>query len=143
MALKEKFEKYEDLLAEKDRIEKQDKEIKEKIESMKSDIIQEMIDEETPSIQIGNYAYSLQEKTKYSKKSEADLAAAGVNFFTVLRQNGFGDLITETVNARTLSSAMSELADKNDGELPDDLASVVSKYEFSDIARRKATRKKK
>ena len=47
----------------------------------------------------------------------------------------------ETVNPRSLQSAMKEIADENDGELPPELDEVVSSYEMTDIARRKSTNK--
>lgn len=38
-------------------------------------------------------------------------------------------------------SAMKEIAEENDGELPPELDEVVSSYEMTDIARRKSTNK--
>lgn len=58
-----------------------------------------------------------------------------------MREQGLGDLIKETVNPRSLQSAMKEIADENDGELPPELDEVVSSYEMTDIARRKSTNK--
>ena len=42
---------------------------------------------------------------------------------------------------RSLQSAMKEIAEENDGELPPELDEVVSSYEMTDIARRKSTNK--
>ena len=100
-----------------------------------------MIDEDIPSQGYGDYVYSLQDKVKYSKRGDAQLMEKGLDFFEVLREQGLGDLIKETVNPRSLQSAMKEIADENDGELPPELDEVVSSYEMTDIARRKSTNK--
>lgn len=97
-----------------------------------------MIDDDCPRIASGDYMFSLQIKNQFSKKSEADLAAGGLDFFEVLREQGFGELIKETVNPRSLQSAMKELVAK-EGELPPELAEVISQYDQTDILRRKQT----
>ncbi len=51
-----------------------------------------------------------------------------------------GDLIVETVNARTLQSAMKAYVDEN-GELSEGLEAVIKTYDYNDITRRKETRK--
>ena len=100
-----------------------------------------MIDEDIPSQGYGDYVYSLQDKIKYSKRGEAELQEKGLDFFEVLREQGFGDIIKETVNANTLQSTMKAVADENDGELPPELDEIVSSYEMTDISRRKSTNK--
>lgn len=97
-----------------------------------------MIDDDCPRIAAGDYTFSLQIKSKYSKRSEEYLAANGLDFFEVLREQGFADLIKETVNAGSLQSAMSALVEEN-GELPEELAEVISQYDQTDILRRKQT----
>ena len=75
-----------------------------------------MIDEDIPSQGYGDYIYSLQDKVKYSKRGEAYLQERGLDFFEVLREQGLGELIKETVNAGSLQSAMKEIAEENDGD---------------------------
>ena len=97
-----------------------------------------MIDEDVPKMSVNGYCFSLSSKTIYSKKSEADLLAAGLNFFDVLRDNGLGDLIKEQVNQRTLNSTCNNMIDE-EGALPESLASVLNSYDTYDITRRKET----
>ena len=111
------------------------------IDKLKAEIAEMMIDEDIPSQGYGDYIYSLQDKVKYSKRGEAYLQERGLDFFEVLREQGLGELIKETVNAGSLQSAMKEIAEENDGELPPELDEVVSSYEMTDIARRKSTNK--
>ena len=54
-----------------------------------------------------------------------------------LRDNGFGGLITETVNANTLAAFVKEQKMVNDDEIPDWLSDVVSAYEKVSVGIRK------
>lgn len=106
------------------------------IEGLKRELADRMIDTEMTSISRCGYKFTLQEKTCYSKKSEADLQAAGINFHDTLRAAGFGELIVETVNSRSLQSSLANYVDEND-ELPEVLAPAINTYEMTDIVRRK------
>ena len=95
-----------------------------------------MIDDDCPKISCRGYTFSLADKTIYSKKSEEALQEAGLDFLDVLREQGLGDIIVETVNSRTLQSTVANLVEEQ-GELPDELAEVLNVYETFDITRRK------
>lgn len=141
MKLTEMLGQYEELLDKKDALDKETKDNNAAIDKLKAEIAEMMIDEDIPSQGYGDYVYSLQDKVKYSKHGDAQLMEKGLDFFEVLREQGLGDLIKETVNPRSLQSAMKEIADENDGELPPELDEVVSSYEMTDIARRKSANK--
>ena len=141
MKLTEMLGQYEELLDKKDALDKETKDNNAAIDKLKAEIAEMMIDEDIPSQGYGDYVYSLQDKVKYSKRGDAQLMEKGLDFFEVLREQGLGDLIKETVNPRSLQSEMKEIADVNDGELPPELDEVVSSYEMTDIARRKLTNK--
>lgn len=141
MKLTEMLGQYEELLDKKDALDKETKDNNAAIDKLKAEIAEMMIDEDIPSHGYGDYVYSLQDKVKYSKRGDAQLMEKGLDFFEVLREQGLGDLIKETVNPRSLQSAMKEIADENDGELPPELDEVVSSYEMTNIARRKSTNK--
>ena len=141
MKLTEMLAQYEELLDKKDQLAKDTKENNAAIDKLKAEIAETMIDEDIPSQGYGDYVYSLQDKIKYSKRGEAELQEKGLDFFEVLREQGFGDIIKETVNANTLQSTMKAVADENDGELPPELDEIVSSYEMTDISRRKSTNK--
>lgn len=141
MKLTEMLGQYEELLDKKDTLDKETEDNNAAIDKLKAEIAEMMIDEDIPSQGYGDYVYSLQDKVKYSKRGDAQLMEKGLDFFEVLREQGLGDLIKETVNQRSLQSAMKEIADENDGELPPELDEVVSSYEMTDIARRKSTNK--
>ena len=141
MKLTEMLAQYEVLLDKKDQLAQDTKDNTAAIDKLKAEIAETMIDEDIPSQGYGDYVYSLQDKIKYSKRGEAELQEKGLDFFEVLREQGFGDIIKETVNANTLQSTMKAVADENDGELPPELDEIVSSYEMTDISRRKSTNK--
>ena len=141
MKLTEMLAQYEVLLDKKDQLAQDTKDNNAAIDKLKAEIAETMIDEDIPSQGYGDYVYSLQDKIKYSKRGEAELQEKGLDFFEVLREQGFGDIIKETVNANTLQSTMKAVADENDGELPPELDEIVSSYEMTDLSRRKSTNK--
>ncbi|MCU6685695.1 hypothetical protein OCV99_03825 [Dorea acetigenes] len=141
MTLDDKVRAYKELLDRKDELEKQTKANNEQLKNMEQEIAQQMIDEEKPDTTVDGFKYSLQEKTRYSKISEEKLMEKGLVFFDVLREQGFGHLITEKVDPRTLDSAMNNLSAENDGELPEELAEVLSVYSELKVSKRKANTK--
>lgn len=140
MQLLEKIDAYKELLDRKDVLKEATTDNNKAIEELKKEIAQLMIDEECPTISRNGFKYSLQEKTMYSKKAEETLLAEGLEFLEVLRSEGFGELIVETVNARTLSSTLAAYVQEN-GALPEELAECINVYETYDIMKRKETNK--
>lgn len=65
--------------------------------------------------------------------------AAGMKdeLFAALRKNGYGDIVTETVNANTLSSFVKEQMAENEGEVPSWLSDCVHTYEKVSVGIRK------
>lgn len=129
-----------ELLGRKDELADQTKENNAAIDAAKKEIVQQMVDDDCTSIGCMGYNYSLQHKTMYNKKSESDLAEAGVDFLETLREEGLGDIIVETVNPQTLSSTIKAYIEEN-GELSEGLETIIRQYESDDIQRRKITKK--
>ena len=114
--LDDKVRAFKVLLDKKDELAEQTKANNEELKNLEQEIAQQMVDEE-----------KLMEK--------------GLVFFDVLREQGFGHLITERVDPRTLDSAMNNLAAENDGELPEEMAEVLSVYSELKVSKRKANTK--
>lgn len=55
-----------------------------------------------------------------------------------LKENGYGDIVTETVNANTLASFCKEQMAANEDELPDWLTLVVNIFEKVTVGIRKS-----
>ena len=139
MELLDMVRNYQALLDKKSFLQDQTKENNAAIDALKEQISQQMIDDDCPKISTGGYSFSLQEKTIYSKRSEADMAQAGVDFFDTLREEGLGDIIKETVTTQTLGSTMRAYVEEH-GALSEALGKVINTYETFDIYRRKETR---
>lgn len=137
--LDQKVREYKALLDRKDELAELTKENNAAKEALEQEICQMMVDEEKPNTVVDGFTYSLKQKTMYSKKSEAALAEAGIDFFDVLREQGMGDLIVENVDPRTLQSSCSAMAEE--GELPEDLEECLNIYEKLTLSKRKANTK--
>ena len=138
MALLEMVREYQGLLEKKESLAEETKANNAAIEAAKEKIAAQMVDDDCPSISTGGYKFTLQEKTIYNKKSEADIAQTGTTLFEVLREEGLGDIIVEQVNTRTLQSTMKDYVEEH-GDLSDELKKVIRPYDTYDIARRKET----
>lgn len=137
MKLTDKLDEYRALLDKKDELAQQTKDNNAEIDKCKKELVDLMVEEEVTNVTKDGYSYTLALKTYYSKKSEAELVAAGIDFFDVLRSEGMGDLIKETVNTRTLQSACANIVEEQD-ELPEVLAECINSYEAYDITKRKS-----
>ena len=140
MDLLEMVKRYQSLLETKDDLAERTKANNAAIEAAKAEIAQQMIDDECPRISTGGYCFSLAQKTSYAKRSEAELAASGLDFLEVLREEGLGDIIVEKVDPRTLQSTIKAYIDEH-GELSDGLEGIIRSYDYNDITRRKEKRK--
>lgn len=144
--LDKKIREYNKILEEKKRLEKQTKENNAAKEKKEQEIAQIMVDNEKPSTIVDGYTYSLQETKMYSKKAEEKLEQLkieeGIEFFEVLREQGLGSIIKETVNAKTLQSTMKALDDElPEGEdLPENLAKCLNIYSKLGINKTKASK---
>lgn len=112
MTLLDMVRDYQSLLERKEELADEVKANNALIEEAKANISQQMIDDDCPSISVGGFKFTLTPKTIYSKKSEAELASEGINFFETLREEGLGDIIVESVNTRT---PLEQAAAENDG----------------------------
>ena len=131
------IDEYKELLDTKDRLKDETTANNKALEAKRKELAQAMIDAESPKISRGGFLYSLQDKTKYNKIGGCDEEA----FFSTLEEHGLGDLIKRTVNTQTLNGAMANLADENDGELPEDFEEFVKPYQYYDVAKRVETNK--
>lgn len=133
MTLLEKVDDLKTFLDKKDELAEEVKINNKAIETCKKELADMMLAEETTKVTRAGFSYSLQAKTRYSKKAGKDS-----ELFELLRENDMGSLIKETVNAQTLQGAMSNMAAENNGELPDEFAEVINVYDFFDVTKRKA-----
>lgn len=140
--LLEMIDNYKKLLDKKEQLDKDTKENDANIKSAVAAITDVMIDEEVPSVTRKGFKYTISPRIKFNKIGDARLAEKKVNFFKTLKEAGMGDLIKQTVNAKSLSSACKAAYEENGEELPDDLKKIVEPFEWMDISMRKDNSKK-
>ena len=99
--LDDRVREYKVLLDKKDELADLVKENNKAVDELEQEIAQMMVDEEKPDTTVDGFKYTLQEKTIYSKIGEEKLMEMGVDFFDVLREQGFEHLIVERVDQRT------------------------------------------
>lgn len=129
------IDQFKAALEEKDTLAEATKRNNAEVIEVRDKLAQAMVDAEIDQVGRHGINWKLKPTTKYSKKAGMDDA-----LFDILRNNGLGDLIRETVNAQTLQGAMSELAKENDDELPDEFTEVINKFEYMDVSHRKASK---
>ncbi len=141
-----KVVEFKKLLDRKDELEELTKENNAAKEELEKEIVQIMIDNEKPSTVVDGFNYSLKQETRYSKKSEEELQRLqneeGIVFYEVLREQGLGDIIKETVNANTLQSTMKALVEElpEGEEMPEELAKCLSIFPKMGVNKRKASK---
>lgn len=141
MTLLDLVKTYQTLLEQRDALTAEIKAVTADLEALKPRIIQQMIDDDCPRIVTGGYSFRPAAKTAYTKRSDRELSAKGLDFRRVLRAEGLGYVITETIDPAALQAAL-ERCTKEHGRLSPALAAVVRAYEYEDVIRRKVTAKK-
>ena len=119
----------------KDRKKALDGEVKvnnSELEKVSEDLSQAMLEEEMANFVRSGQMFYLTTKIFASadktRKSE---------LFSWLKENDFGDMVQETVNANTLAAFVREILDEQD-KLPEQLEQLVNVYEKTLVGMRKA-----
>ena len=102
------------------------------IEQTEYELSQLMAQTETQSFQRAGTLFYLTTKTYASADKEHK-----DELFDALRNEGYGSLITETVNANSLSAFVKEQMSENDDVLPDWLEGKVNVFDKVTVALRK------
>jgi chaperonin cofactor prefoldin len=121
---------------EKKEIEQSLKDINAELEEVDAVLAQLMTDTETQNFTRSGTVFCLTNTTHASA-----MADRKEDLFEVLRAEGYGGLIYETVNANSLSAFVREQISENNDVLPDWLNGLVNVFEKTTVGVRKATRK--
>ena len=97
------------------------------------DLVKLMVDSEMQNFTKSGTQYCIVTKTRASA-----VAGRKEELFKTLKAQGFGDLVTETVNANTLSSFVKECMEENGDALPDWMDGLISTFEQQQIQLRKS-----
>ncbi len=109
------------------------KELNANIERTNDLLVAEMVTEELQNFNRNDRIFYLQTDLYVTPTEERKEV-----FFEALRQQGFGDLIKETVNAQTLKAFTKEQVRENDNELPDWLVGLVNTFSKDKVVMRRA-----
>jgi hypothetical protein len=124
------------LREQKEAAERQLQEINAKIDETDYRLSELMAESETQNFTRGGVMFYLVTKTRASA-----VAGCKEELFAALRREGYGELVTETVNANSLSSFVKEQIEENEDILPDWLSGLVNVFEKTSVGVRKASKK--
>jgi predicted nuclease with TOPRIM domain len=126
-------EKLKSLRDEKSEAEAQLKEINAQIDETDYRLSELMAETETQNFTRAGTMFCLTTKTRVSA-----VAGSKEELYAALREQGYGDLVYETVNANSLSSFVKEQIGENEDVLPDWLNGLVNVFEKTTVGVRKA-----
>ena len=119
----------------KEKLEAKLKEINAQIDDADWHLSNLMVESETQNFNHSGTLFCLTTKTRASAK-----AGLKDELFRALRDEGYGDIITETINANNLSAFVKEQIAEHGDTLPEWLEGLVSVYEKTTVGVRKAAR---
>ena len=128
-------DKLKALRERKDELEAELKQVNMDIDNADWHLSNLMAETETQNFTRAGTMFCLTTKTRASAK-----AGQKDELFAALRGEGYGDMITETVNANSLSSFVKEQIAENGDALPDWLGGLVCVFEKTTVGVRKAAR---
>ena len=128
-------EKLKALKDEKADLETRLKEVNATIDSVDFELATMMMDSETQNFTVAGTMFCLTNKVRASA-----VADRKEELYETLRNEGYGDLVYETVNANSLSAFVKEQMEEHD-DVPEWLNGLVNVFEKTTVGVRKATRK--
>ena len=128
-------ERLRELREKKDAVEQELKDINQALDDTNYELSELMAETETQNFTRGGMMFYLTTKTRASA-----VAGTKEELFDALRAQGYGSLVTETVNANSLSSFVKEQMEANGEALPDWLAGLVNVFDKTQVALKKATK---
>ncbi len=132
--LMEMADKLRDLKEEKDRLQKDLKEVNAGIEEINGQLVSEMMENELQSFKRNGITFYLQ--TDYYASVIAD-EGKQAQLYRNLRGEGFGDIIRETIHPQTLKAFSKEQFKEHDHQLPSWLEGLINFYPKDSVRMRK------
>ena len=126
-------EQLKQLREKKKAAEQQLKEINAEIEQTDYQLSMLMAETETQNFTRAGTMFALTTKTRASA-----MAGRKEELYAALKENGYGDLVYETVNANSLSAFVKEQISENQDHVPDWLNGLVNVYEQTTVSVRKS-----
>ena len=128
-------EHLKQLREEKKNAEQRLKEMNAEIEQADYQLSMLMAETETQNFTRAGTTFALTTKTRASAMS-----GRKEELYAALKENGYGDLVYETVNANSLSAFVKEQIAENQNTVPEWLSGLVHVYEQTAVSVRKSTK---
>lgn len=128
-------ERLKQLREKKKAAEQQLKDVHAEIEKTEYQLSMQMAETETQNFTRAGTMFALTTKTRASA-----MAGRKDELYAALKENGYGDLVYETVNANSLSAFVKEQISENQDHVPDWLNGLVHVYEQTAVSVRKSTK---
>ena len=134
--VKELIDQYEEIRERKERLAKEKAAAEEEYKQIQIDLAAAITEIGEDSATNEGFVYSPKVQGKYSFRAQEDLEAEGLDKIAILKENGFGEIVKETVDWRTLNSTMKEVAESDDG-IPEDVLGILNVYDEIIVSRTK------
>lgn len=134
--VKDLIDRYEEIRERKERLTKEKTAAEEEYKQIQIELAAAITEIGEDSATDGGFVYSPKVQGKYSFRAQEDLEAEGIDKIEVLKENGFGEIVKETVDWRTLNSAMREVAEGEDG-IPEEVLGILNVYDEIIVSRTK------
>lgn len=133
MNLLELADKLKSLKEEKKELDNRAKEINTEIEEVESEMVQLMLEQEVGKFERAGNTFYIN-----TRLFASPIADKKQELFKTLKNEGYGDLVQETVNANSLSAFIKEQMEENEDQLPEWLEGLVNVYEKNTIGIRRS-----
>lgn len=128
-------EQLKQLREKKKAAEQQLKDVHAEIEKTEYQLSMQMAETETQNFTRAGTMFSLTTKTRASA-----MAGRKDALYAALKENGYGDLVYETVNANSLSAFVKEQIAENQDTVPEWLSGLVHIYEQTSVSVRQSAK---
>lgn len=128
-------ERLKQLREKKKAAEQQLKDIHAEIAQTEYQLSMQMAETETQNFTRAGTMFALTTKTRASA-----MAGRKEELYAALKENGYGDLVYETVNANSLSAFVKEQISENQDHVPDWLNGLVHVYEQTSVSVRQSAK---
>ena len=128
-------ERLKQLREKKKAAEQQLKDVHAEIEKTEYQLSMQMAETETQNFTRAGTMFALTTKTRASA-----MAGRKDELYAALKENGYGDLVYETVNANSLSAFVKEQIAENQDTVPEWLSGLVHIYEQTSVSVRQSAK---
>ena len=121
-------------------LKKQKKDLEDSVKALGSEIeeLDRQLSDAMAETQLDSFSRNGSTFYLYSRLYASPSAGRKDAMMQALKQNGYGSLVVESVNSKTLSSFVREQKEANEGNIPSWLGDTVSTYEKISVGIRKS-----